>query len=247
MKPLLAFMVLVLGVFSTHQVALADHGIVIDTPYAFATSEMQKNGAAFFSLENHSDENDRLIGATSDIAERVELHTHEMDGSIMQMREVDGYDISAGDSVSLKPMGHHIMFMGLKAPLEEGSSFALKLDFENAGEKIISVDVIKPGTSPDGDHTCDCDEDKESECDCDCGCNEDGKECTCEGDCECDCGCHGEKHHKHGDHWHHDHSKHGHDHDSHHSENSEEKDHKHGDHWHHDHEAHGHTHDEHHQ
>ena len=39
---------------------------------------------------NTGDVPDRLVSASSGIAERVELHTHIMDGDVMRMREVEG-------------------------------------------------------------------------------------------------------------------------------------------------------------
>ena len=123
--------------------------IPIKHPYAFATSPVQANGAVFFTAMG-TGAADRLVEARSDVSERIELHTHEMDGDMMKMREVDGYDLLAdGDVLTLEPMGHHIMLMGLKGQLEEGSSFPMVLRFEQAGELNIDVAVIKPGTKPE--------------------------------------------------------------------------------------------------
>jgi len=139
---LLGFMTL-----GAHDARAADT-IEVQHPYAFATSAMQKNGAAFFTLVNHGPETDKLISASGTIAETIEMHTHMMDGDIMMMRKVDGYDIPADGSTTLKPMGHHIMLMGLHDALEQGSSFPLTLEFENAGEHVVDVQIIAPGTKP---------------------------------------------------------------------------------------------------
>ncbi len=59
---------------------------------------MAKSGAAFMSFDNSADADDRLIGVTSDAAQRVELHTHmDIGNGVMQMIEVeDGMVIPAG-------------------------------------------------------------------------------------------------------------------------------------------------------
>ena len=70
---------------------------------------------------------DRLIAAQAAIAQRVEIHSMEMDGGVMRMRAVDGgLAIAAGDSVTLAPGGLHIMLMGLTtdlAPVASMKSF----------------------------------------------------------------------------------------------------------------------------
>ena len=134
----------------TDEAALS--GVIVEKPYAFATAPTQKNAAAFFVLHNHTSAGDRLISVSSDIAERTEMHTHSMDDGIMQMREVEGYDVPADDVVSFEPMGHHIMFMGLNDALTIGESFPLTLVFEQSGPQTVNVDIVAPGTKPDGGH-----------------------------------------------------------------------------------------------
>jgi len=154
MKYFLPFLALVMGFFLISAPSSAFEPdlkaeVEIVSPYAFATSEMQKNGAVFFKLINTGRVDSRLIGVTGDVAENLELHTHTMEDDIMQMREVDGYDLPAGESLMFEPMGHHIMLMGLKAPLVEGEGFPLTLSFENADSQTITIDIVAPGTKPE--------------------------------------------------------------------------------------------------
>ena len=53
--------------------------------YAYATTSVQTNGAVFFELSNINAQDDRIVSAHADVSEKVELHTHEMDGGIMMM------------------------------------------------------------------------------------------------------------------------------------------------------------------
>ena len=77
---------------------------------------------------------DRLIGASSPAAARVEMHVHIREGDIVKMREVKGYDVPAKGSFGLKPGGAHLMFMDIKRPFKEGEKVPVKLKFEMAGE-----------------------------------------------------------------------------------------------------------------
>ena len=113
----------------------------IDHPWARASIGQVKNGAAYVTLSNHSQELDSLIAAASPVAKRVELHTVLMEDGVMKMREVAGIEVTPGEPTLLKPGGLHIMLMGLTAPLVEGESFPLTLTFEKAGSVEVQVKV----------------------------------------------------------------------------------------------------------
>jgi len=81
---------------------------------------------------------DRLVGASSPSAARVEMHVHVHEGGVMKMREVAGYDVPAKGSFELKPGGAHLMFIDIKRPFKEGEQIPVRLKFEKAGE--VSVD-----------------------------------------------------------------------------------------------------------
>ncbi len=123
--------------------------IAYDYAYAFATAQKQNNGATFLKLRNNTDQDRKILSASSDVADRVELHTHSMDEGVMMMREVEHYDLPANGSLVLEPMGHHIMLMGLKNPLTEGEDFMLDLTMDDETVAKIRVTIVKPGTAPD--------------------------------------------------------------------------------------------------
>lgn len=53
--------------------------------------------------------------------------------------------LPAGQAVTLKPGGYHVMFMDLKGPLTDKSTIALTLTFENAkgqkSQQVVQVPV----------------------------------------------------------------------------------------------------------
>ncbi len=121
--------------------AIAD--IIISDPYARSSGAMAKSGAAFLMIENTSDQDDQLIGVTSDIAKRTELHTHlENEMGVMSMIHVkDGFVVLAGAKTMLKRGGKHVMFMGLNAAMEHGNELTITLIFRDAGEITVTVPV----------------------------------------------------------------------------------------------------------
>jgi copper(I)-binding protein len=128
----------------------------VEGAWARATPPGAKVGGAFVTLINTGDAPDRLVSASSGIAERVELHTHIMDGDVMRMREVEGgIPLPPGETVKLQPGGFHIMLLGLKQGLAAGSRFPLTLTFEKAGNVPVDVPVeamgsMGPGGGPGG-------------------------------------------------------------------------------------------------
>lgn len=121
--------------------------IRVEGAFARASTMMSKSGAAFMVIHNDGAEDDRLIAAHADVAERVELHTHrDMGGGVMRMVEVqEGFALPAGGSHALARGGDHVMFLGLRAPFAEGASFPLTLVFERGGAVVIEVPVSMQG------------------------------------------------------------------------------------------------------
>lgn len=123
------------------------HGALrIDHPYATPTGAGMANGAVYFrAIENTGAEPDRLLSASTPIAQSVELHRMQVDDGVMRMRPIEAIDLPAKTTVSLRhgqPL--HLMLMGLQRPLVLGERFALTLRFERAGEREVMVWVQQP-------------------------------------------------------------------------------------------------------
>ena len=110
-----------------------------------ATAPGMKTSGAYLEITNNGALDDRLIVAQAAIAQRVEIHSMEMDSGVMRMRAVDGgLVIAAGDSVTLAPGGLHIMLMGLTKNLPAGSQHEITLVFEKAGPVTLTATAKLP-------------------------------------------------------------------------------------------------------
>jgi periplasmic copper chaperone A len=101
-------------------------------------------GGAVATVENKGAVADKLLGASTPAAERVEIHVMKMENNIMRMREVGPVEIKAGQTVVMgksHPEGLHLMLMGLKQPLKEGEKFPITLNFEKAGSVQLEMMV----------------------------------------------------------------------------------------------------------
>jgi len=99
------------------------------------------NAAIYMIIRNNGNEDDRLIGASSDIAEAGELHDMTMENDVMKMFQVEFMDAPAGGSLELKPGGKHIMFIGLREMLQVGTKFRVVLEFEKSGKITVEAGI----------------------------------------------------------------------------------------------------------
>jgi copper(I)-binding protein len=121
--------------------------IGIDHPYSVPTPAGATTGAGYIQeLSNKGSAEDRLVGASSPIADHVELHTMSMDGNVMRMRQVPAIVIPAGGHVDMAPgNGYHLMLIGIKQPLKVGDKIPVKLTFEKAGTVDVELHVQERG------------------------------------------------------------------------------------------------------
>ena len=127
---------------------------IIFGPLQFrATVGSMPSSAAYVSITNHGKTADRLVGVTSNLARKTELHKMEMNNGVMKMREVEGgIDLLAGRTIHLAPGGYHVMLIGLNAPLTADGIFEITLVFQNAGEKTIKGMAMLPSDLKVGGH-----------------------------------------------------------------------------------------------
>lgn len=107
--------------------------------WARATVPQQKATGAFVTLQAKTSA--ALVGASSPVAEQVELHEMRMEGSTMRMRPVEHIALPAGQSVTLRPGGLHLMLFGVKLALTEGSDVPLVLRVRHADGNVESLNV----------------------------------------------------------------------------------------------------------
>lgn len=127
--------------------------IKIAAPWARATPKGASVGGAYFTLTNTGTTSDRLVGGSSDAAQRVEIHEMSMDNGVMKMRELPkGLEIEPGQTVDFKPGGYHVMLIGLKKPLTQGEEVKATLTFEKAGKVDVVFKIEGIGAQSGGGH-----------------------------------------------------------------------------------------------
>lgn len=113
-------------------VCACDTDIVVKHAWARATVPGQPVSGAYFEISAAKPA--KLLRVDSPAAGMVEVHEMKLDGGVMKMRALDALPLPAGQTVTLKPGGTHVMLMQLKQPLKVGSKLALTLHVEQAGK-----------------------------------------------------------------------------------------------------------------
>jgi len=127
------------------------NSIAVDQPWARATPAGAKTGATYMTVINNGKSADRLLGATTPLADKVQFHSVSEENGVSRMREMRAVEVAPGAKATFSPGGMHIMMVGLKQPLKEGQTFPLTLVFEKAGKIDVTVSVAKVGAMQHGD------------------------------------------------------------------------------------------------
>jgi len=136
----LAFMCLGASFAIADEIKAGD--LVINQAWSRATPKGAKTGGGYLTIENKGSMPDRLIGGSSDVAGKVEIHEMAMSNGVMKMRPLqNGLEIDPGKTVKIAPGGYHMMLMDLKSQLKQGDKLPITLEFEKAGKVTVSFDV----------------------------------------------------------------------------------------------------------
>ena len=99
--------------------------------------------ALFVVLENHSTERRAVVSASSDAAEKVEMHEMKMDHTMMRMTPVSEIGIPAKGKTALNPNGFHLMLFGLKTRPAVGDTLTVTLKLDNGATVPVKAEVRK--------------------------------------------------------------------------------------------------------
>lgn len=95
------------------------------------------------SLDLHilSEHASSLVGVSSPVAKSAEIHVMYEEAGVMKMREVKSLALPAGKVTDLSLIHHHLMLIGLTAPLKAGESIPLTLTCKLANGELVKVET----------------------------------------------------------------------------------------------------------
>ena len=119
------------------------HQLYAEDSFVRAVVPGQDRTAGFVTLINPTEIDCTLISATSDIANRVEFHTHQHVNNMVMMRPVDSIEVAAGAEVKLQPKGLHLMLFDVES--NSGESTQISIQTDQCGTLNFSAPIMSMG------------------------------------------------------------------------------------------------------
>jgi copper(I)-binding protein len=121
--------------------------ITIEGLWIRATAGAGKITAGYGTIRNQGPAADELVGVSTPAAATGQIHRASRENGIMRMDEIRSLEIPAGGAAVLAPgAGHHLMLIGVGAPLKAGDEVQVTLTFRDAGP-IKTTAIVRPVAS----------------------------------------------------------------------------------------------------
>ena len=120
----------------------SDHPMKVENTWVRKVLPSQSVTAGYFTVTNTGSADDRLLSVSAAGFKTVELHEMAIDDrSVMRMRRTGPLVIAAGETLTLKRGGYHLMLIEPQYAIAVGNDIPLTLTFERAGELAIPARV----------------------------------------------------------------------------------------------------------
>jgi periplasmic copper chaperone A len=94
------------------------------------------------AITNQGDGDDRLVEVETPAALDVEIHLSELADGRATMSVLDEVELPAGETVSFRPGGLHLMLVVPDETVTVGGTFELTLRFDRSDELTVPVEVV---------------------------------------------------------------------------------------------------------
>ena len=130
-----------------------EEGITVHNAWMRPTAQGE-NGAVYFVIQNNSRATDELIGASSNVAESVEIHESSMAAGtdVMQMKQVFSVPLDRRSETIFEPGELHVMLVTVNKSLAVGEKIDLTLHFKNHADLSVTVSVSEFAPADEHSH-----------------------------------------------------------------------------------------------
>ena len=139
--PVISWLILLNISLSNEVFANEVNEISVEDGYVSESIPGTSISSAYMTIKNLSSTDTRLVSASSEVSERIEIHQHTMVDGLMRMRQRDYVDILANNSTVFQPSGFHLMIFNLKQPLKAKEEIIITLHFDNQSSLEVNYTV----------------------------------------------------------------------------------------------------------
>lgn len=143
--------IIILGALLISACGAAPEDVEVHSAWARPTLAGE-NAAVYFLLHNHTDTVHELIGASSNVADVLELHLSKMENDVMIMEMQPSVTLNPDDEVMFEPGGLHVMLISIKEELKLGDHFGIILHFADHEDIVVDVTVQEGPAEEHEDH-----------------------------------------------------------------------------------------------
>lgn len=145
MKKMMKWMVAMAMTGWVAVVQAAGHGVMVENPWIREAPPTASALGGFMVVMNHADKAAILVGASTAVAEEVQLHRTVMEDGMAKMIHQHMIEIPAGGQVEFKPGDYHLMLMKPKQALKAGDKVEIILQFKDGGTLPATFEVRAMG------------------------------------------------------------------------------------------------------
>lgn len=116
------------------------------------TPPVVKNAAAYFNLENISDDNLIIIGVQTKIADKALMHQVVSENEMVRMEHMERLKLNPGETQQFSPGGKHLMLINLHQPLREHEMVSFSFLLENGDVIVSEMPVLRQAPSDEDTH-----------------------------------------------------------------------------------------------
>jgi periplasmic copper chaperone A len=100
--------------------------------------------AVYLTIQNTGSQADRLVSATSQVAQSIEIHQSQVQDNVASMQKLDTLALPAQSTIQFQPGGYHLMLIGVNRALNPGDKISVDLQFEKSAPILVEVEVRGP-------------------------------------------------------------------------------------------------------
>ena len=118
-------------------------GVIARDAWMRVPPPLKDETAVYLVIENRSSKPVAVVGASSDAAEKLELHEMRMVGRVMSMNQLSRITVPARGKTELRSGGVHLMVFGLKTRPAVGDSVTITLKLDDGTVVPVTAAVRK--------------------------------------------------------------------------------------------------------
>ena len=118
--------------------------LLVSHAWTYEVAAMAHAVDVYLTVDNEGDAPDRLIAASVDFADKVEIQAPVVEDGVLKTTTVQAVEIAQGQALTFQPGGIHLVLQSVQRIFEHGQHFDLALTFEKAGTVEVEVEIEEP-------------------------------------------------------------------------------------------------------